>query len=100
MNFCFKKAILYSSLFFCLGCANQRVILNSQPTSIEPLPIKFGGFKDSGIEIAIPIKTEKKKTGGFRSPVEIRLKALLTNWDVINVPIEPTGAVCGVRVRW
>lgn len=85
---------------FCAGCVRQQINVNSQPTSIEPLPIKFGGFKDSSIELAVPLKVEQKKTGGYRSPIELRLRVLLTNWDVVRIPVEPTGATCGLRVRW
>ena len=91
---------LFYSFLFLANCVPQQAIVNSQPTSIEPLPIKFGGFKDSAIEVAVPLKIEKKKTGGYRSPVEMRLKVLLTNWDVINVPVMPTGTSAGIRIRW
>ena len=90
-------------IFLCVvltACSNRQIALNSQPTSIEPLPIKFGGFKDSAVEVAVPLKTEKKKTGGFRSPVEVRFRVLMTNWDVVRIPIMPTGASAGVRFRW
>lgn len=92
--------LIFLLLFFCEGCISQRVSVNSQSTVIEPLPIKFGGFKDSSIEFAVPLKVEQKKTGGYRSPVELRFKVLLTNWDVVRIPVEPTGATCGLRVRW
>jgi len=100
VNLFVKRKILFLSLFLVCGCPQRNITVNSQSTSVEPLPIKVGGFKDSGIEIAIPAKIEKKKTGGFRSPVEIRFKVLLTNWDTVNIPVRPTGFVFGPRVRW
>lgn len=95
-----NSLFIFLFLSFCGGCAGQQVNVNSRPTVIEPLPIKFGGFKDSSIEFAIPLKVEKKKTGGYRSPVEVRFNVLLTNWDVVRIPIEPTGITAGLRVRW
>lgn len=96
MNFLF----IFLLVVFCNGCVDRQINVNSQSTVIEPLPIKFGGFKDSSIEVAIPLKVEQKKTGGYRSPIELRLRVLLTNWDVVRIPVEPTGATCGLRIRW
>ncbi|NBP01868.1 MAG: hypothetical protein EBU90_17365 [Proteobacteria bacterium] len=89
------------SLFFLLFCSGCGATWGSQATTIEPLPIKFGGFKDSSIELAIPIKVEKKKSGvGYRSPIEIRVRALLTRPDNVPVPIIPSGCEGRVRIRW
>ena len=67
---------------FLCGCGSA---LGSQPTRVEPLPIKVGGLKDSSIDIAVPLSIEKKKHGGYRSPVELRGTILLTSPD--DVPI-------------
>lgn len=85
---------------FAFGCATEQMQVSSQPTRIEPLPIKVGGLKDSSVEIAVPLKIEKKKHGGYRSPIEIKVKALLTRPDSVPVPITPTGATVGLRIRW
>jgi hypothetical protein len=88
---------LFLLLLFCSGCG---ALWGSQPTRVEPLPIKVGGLKDSSIEFAIPIKTVKKKHGGYRSPLEVRGTILLTSPDDVPFPIKPTGLRLGIRSRW
>lgn len=85
---------------FIFGCAPEQLQVTSQPTRVEPLPIKVGGLKDSSVEIAVPLKIEEKKHGGYRSPIEIRVKMLLTRPDYVPIPITPTGATVGLRIRW
>ena len=84
-------------LLACVGCGTT---FSSRSTTLEPLPIKIGGLKDSSVEFAIPLKIEKKKYGGYRSPLEIRLEILLTKPDSVPVPITPSGAIIGLRIRW
>lgn len=96
-----KIAFFMTAIFLLAGCVNsQQLNANSQIAMNEPLFVKFGGLKERAIEAAIPLKIEKKKTGGYRSPVELRLKVLMTNWEVINVPVVPVGVVSGLRFRW
>jgi len=84
-------------LLGCIGCATT---FSSRSTTVEPLPIKIGGLKDSSIELAVPLKTEKKKHGGYRSPLEIRFEILLTKPDSIPVQIMPSGVIIHLRIRW
>lgn len=101
---CFKSLLknFFQLLFvtFLFGCAADQLQLNSQPTRIEPYPVKVGGLKDSSIEIAVPVTIEKKKHGGYRSPIEIRTRIMLTRPDSVSIPISPTGGTLGLRVRW
>jgi hypothetical protein len=82
---------------FLCGCGSA---FRSQPTAVEPLPIKIGGLKDSSIDVAVPLLIEKKKHGGYRSPVELRGTILLTSPDDVPIPVKPTGFQVGVRLRW
>ena len=82
---------------FLCGCGSA---LGSQPTRVEPLPIKVGGLKDSSIDIAVPLSIEKKKHGGYRSPVELRGTIFLTSPDDVPIPVKPTGFRIGIRSRW
>ena len=82
---------------FLCGCGS---VFGSQPTRVEPLPIKVGGLKDSSIDIAVPLSIEKKKHGGYRSPVELRGTILLTSPDDVPIPVKPTGFRIGIRSRW
>ena len=89
--------------FLCLfigGCINNSNInIAHTPTHVEPLPLKLS-LKNSSTTIAIPIVTEKKKTGGYRSPVEIKFEVMLTQFVGINMPILPNGIIVGPRIRW
>lgn len=101
MNKLLNVSIFATAVFLLAGCVNQQQLnANPQSTTSEPLFIKFGGFKERALEVAVPLKIEKKKTRGYRSPVELRLKVLMTNWEVINIPLMPVGAVGGLRFRW
>jgi len=92
-----RLTFLLFVLSFCLGCGSA---WGSQPTRVEPLPLKVGGLKDSSIEFAVPIANERKKHGGFRSPVEVRGRVLLTAPDYVRIPLIPAGGVVGIRIRW
>lgn len=91
------RLLIILSLLLCSGCGTT---FSSQPTVVEPLPIKIRTLKDSAIEIAIPLSVEKKKTGGYRSPIEFKVKVLLTNYDMVPIPIIPTGIIGSFRFRW
>jgi len=88
---------MISLLLLCSGCGTM---FSSQSTILEPLPVKIHTLKDSAIEIAIPLSVEKKKTGGYRSPIEFKAKLLLTNYDMVPIPIIPTGIIGSFRFRW
>lgn len=84
-------------ILFLSGCGST---WGSQPTRVEPLPLKVGGLRDSSIEVAIPLKIEKKKYGGYRSPIELRGRILLTTPDSVSIPLIPAGGQAGMRIRW
>jgi len=86
-------------VFVMLLCCSCGTVIGSQPTKIEPLPIKFG-LKDSSIVIGIPVVTQEKKSGGYRSPIEARFELLMTSPAVVRIPVKPTGVVSGIRWRW
>lgn len=75
-------------------------IANSPATRIEPLPVKVGGLRDNEIDFAVPLVLEKRKTGGWRSPVEAKIRILLTSPAAVPLPVLPNGAAGGVRFRW
>ena len=69
-------------------------------TVVGPMPLKVGEMREDSIELGIPLVTEKKVTGGWRSPVEVRIRVLLTSPIGLFIPLEPNGVVGGVRIRW
>lgn len=80
-------------------CSSCGTFLSSHPTTLEPRPIK-AALQDAALDVGIPVVTEKRKTGGYRSPVEIHIDILLTKISTLTTPIKPSGATVGVRVRW
>jgi hypothetical protein len=72
----------------------------TESTRVEPLPLKVGILRDNEVDIGVPLVVEEKVTGGWRSPVEMRIRILLTSPADIPLPLEPNGVVGGVRVRW
>ncbi|NBO56107.1 MAG: hypothetical protein EBU84_16305 [Actinobacteria bacterium] len=90
-----------ASLLFLLplllgGC----VTAGALDTRVEPLPLKVGALRDNSVELGIPLTYEQRASGGWRSPVELRIRVLLTSPADVPLPLEPNGVTGGVRVRW
>lgn len=82
------------------GCGSLGVLdLGSRPSRVEPLPIK-GALGDSSVIIGIPVQVEKRKTGGYRSIVDVQLEIKLTEPEGVDLPLAPNGVLVGPRVRW
>jgi len=85
------------SLFLASGCSS--LLAPGDPPQ-GPLALKVGGIRDDSVELGVPLVTERRRTEGWRSPVELRVRVLLTSPPDVPVPIEPTGCEVGLRVRW
>jgi hypothetical protein len=83
-------------LLLCSGCGT---FFSSHPTTLEPRPVK-ASLQDAAVDIGVPLVTEKKKTGGYRSPVELHFDVLLTKISTMTTPIKPSGGTVGIRIRW
>ena len=73
--------------------------LGNRPTRVDPLPIK-GALGDSSIIIGIPVQVEKRKTGGYRSIVDVQFEVKLTEPEGVDLPLTPNGVLIGPRIRW
>lgn len=95
------KRLFLFVIGYCLnGCGSTGLLdLSNRPTQVNPLPVKTA-LKDSAALVAIPIKVQKKPTGGYRSLIDFQLEVLLTEPDGIDVPLAPNGLTLGVRGRW
>lgn len=94
-----KKSLVIIS-FFLQGCYSLGLIeLGNSPTRVHPLPVK-AAIKDSAMNISVPLKVQKKVTGGFRSIVDLNFDVRLNELDGFDVPIIPNGVVVGPKVRW
>jgi len=82
-----------------LLCSNCGTFLSSHPTTLEPRPVK-AALQDAAVDIGIPVVTEKRKTDGYRSPVEIHVHVLLTKISTLTTPVKPSGSTVGIRIRW
>ena len=91
--------VAFSSSPLLLGCGASMPV-SSPRTTVEPLPLKVGTLRDNSIELGIPISLEAKPTGGWRSPIEVRIRILLTSPAEVPLPLEPNGVTGGLRVRW
>ncbi len=78
------------------GCG---LIWRSTSTVLEPLPVKFS-IQSSSVGVGIPLVVEKKKSGGYRSPIELKIDIEMGSVVGIPAPVKPTGVVCGLRLRW
>lgn len=82
------------------GCRSIDLLdFGNRPTQINPLPVKTA-LKDSTVVIAIPLKVQKKPTGGYRSLIDAQVELMLTEPTGIDVPLMPNGFVLGLRGRW
>lgn len=79
------------------GCGT--LDLGNRPTNVGPLPVK-GALGDSSVIIGVPLKVEKRVTGGYRSRVDLQFEVKLTEPEGVEVPLVPNGLVVGPRVRW
>jgi len=80
----------------CGGCVGGA----SGSTVVDPLPIKVGGLRTDSVEVGVPLVYQRRATGGWRSPVEVRVQVMLTRPIGVSIPLEPNGVVGGVRIRW
>lgn len=87
---------LLAVLFTVSGCSNA--YWGHTPTRIDPFHVR-SGLQDSSAIIAVPIVIEKKKTGGVRSLLEIRIDLFLTSLKNYDAIIIPNGFVIGPRLR-
>jgi len=78
------------------GCG---LIWRSTSTVLEPLPVKFS-IQSSSVGVGIPLVVEKKKSGGYRSPIELKIDIEMDSVVGIPAPVKPTGVVGGLRLRW
>lgn len=88
---------LASMVFVTSGCGSFD--LGNRPTSVGPLPVK-GALGDSSVIVGVPLKVEKRVTGGYRSRVDLQFEVKLTEPEGVDVPLVPNGLVVGPRVRW
>lgn len=79
------------------GCGT--LDLGNRPTSVGPLPVK-GSLRDGSVVIGVPLKVEKRVTGGYRSRVDLQFEVKLTEPEGVELPLVPNGLVVGPRVRW
>ena len=79
------------------GCGTLDI--SNRPTTIGPLPVK-GALGDSSIIVGVPLKIEKRVTGGYRSLVDLQFEVKLTEPEGVDVPLVPNGLVTGARIRW
>jgi len=52
------------------------------------------------VGVGIPLVVEKKKSGGYRSPIELKIDIEMDSVVGIPAPVKPTGVVGGLRLRW
>ena len=82
------------------GCYSFDLVeLSNSPTRVHPLPVK-AAIKDSAIDVSIPLKVQKKVTGGFRSVVDLKFDVRLSELDGFDMPVAPNGVVVGPKIRW
>lgn len=84
-------------IIYLTGCGSFD--LGNRPTSVGPLPVK-GALGDSSVIVGVPLKVEKRVTGGYRSRVDLQFEVKLTEPEGVDVPLVPNGLVVGPRVRW
>ena len=87
-------------VIFLSGCGSTGLVnLGNGPTRLDPLPVK-GALGESSIIVGVPVKVERRVTGGYRSIVDLQLEVKLTEPDGVDVPLVPNGFILGVRGRW
>jgi len=87
-------------LILLSGCGSTGLVdLGNGPTRLDPLPVK-GALGESSVIVGVPVKVERRVTGGYRSIVDLRFEVKLTEPDGVDVPLIPNGAVVGPRVCW
>ena len=97
MTFPSSRIFIVSKIILLTGCGT--LDLGNRPTSVGPLPVK-GALGDSSVIIGVPLKVEKRVTGGYRSRVDLQFEVKLTEPEGVDVPLVPNGLVVGPRVRW
>ena len=97
----FRSILAILLLLSCTGCATARsyFTFGSQVTRVEPIYVK-AAIQDSVVSLGVPLVVEKRKTGGYRSPVEIHNEIRLSKVAPFATPVKPTGFVVGIKVRW
>ena len=94
-----KQSLVIIS-FFLQGCYSLGLVeLGNSPTRVNPLPVK-AAIKDSAVDVSIPLKVQKKVTGGFRSIIDLNFDVRLNELDGFDVPVIPNGVVVGPKIRW
>lgn len=94
-----RTATLAAVILTLVGFGCGTLDLGNRPTSVGPLPVK-GALGDSSVIIGVPLKVEKRVTGGYRSRVDLQFEVKLTEPEGVDVPLVPNGLVVGPRVRW
>ena len=97
MTFPSPRIFIVSMIIYLTGCGT--LDFGNRPTSVGPLPVK-GALGDSSVIIGVPLKVEKRVTGGYRSRVDLQFEVKLTEPEGVDVPLVPNGLVVGPRVRW
>ena len=87
------------SVILVMNTSGCGLIWRSTSTVLEPLPVKFS-IQSSSVGVGIPLVIEKKKSGGYRSPIELKIDIELDSVVGIPAQVKPTGVVGGVRLRW
>lgn len=90
---------LLASATLCCACAGLPALVGGG-TAVGPMPIKVGELREDSLEVAVPLVTRPRDSGGWRSPVELRLRTMLTRPVGVRVPVKPNGAVLTLRIRW
>lgn len=81
------------------GCTLGQANLYAPSTTVDPLPLR-AGFRDDSLIIGVPLIVEPRKTGGWRSTLELRLDVKMLKSTVGNPLPTPNGFVFGPRLRW
>ena len=87
------------SVILVMSTSGCGLIWRSTSTVLEPLPVKFS-IQSSSVGVGIPLVIEKKKSGGYRSPIELKIDIEMNSVVGIPAQVKPTGVVGGVRLRW
>ena len=94
-----KVSFIFSAALGLIFSGCGHLDFGNRPTQINPLPVK-AALKDSAITVGIPVKVQKKPTGGYRSLLDVQVELMLTEPTGVDVPLVPNGIWSGVRGRW
>lgn len=86
-----KSRVVILSMILC-GCGNMT--MNSLVKTAYGLPTKLIKLEDGGVEFKIPVG----KIDGYQTDLQVRI--LLTNTDIVPIPVIPHGGGGGLRVSW